>query len=78
MVRIYDALWVTTLAKIESNNTQNIQDLKNTFIDMTKKYKGITGLINFNDAGDRFGSIYESWKIEENIDDNQLEWSKVT
>ncbi|MGD1836250.1 MAG: penicillin-binding protein activator [Nitrososphaeraceae archaeon] len=75
---MYDSLWLTTLAKIESNNTQNVQDLKKTFINISKKYNGITGLINFNDAGDRFEPIYEFWTIEKNRDDNQLEWSKVT
>ena len=75
---LYDSLWLVTLAKIESNNTKNIQELKKTFIDLSSIYHGITGLINLNKAGDRLDVIYEFWTIQKDEDNQILEWAKIS
>ena len=75
---LYDSLWLVTLAKVESNNTKNIQELKKTFVDLSSIYSGITGLINLNNAGDRLDAIYEFWTIQKNKDNRILEWVKIS
>ncbi|MGD1836067.1 MAG: ABC transporter substrate-binding protein [Nitrososphaeraceae archaeon] len=74
---LYDSLWLATLAKIDSNNTQNIKELKKTFISLSNIFTGITGLTSLNDAGDRLEAIYEFWTIQTNENNTRLEWIKV-
>ncbi|HEU4482276.1 MAG TPA: ABC transporter substrate-binding protein, partial [Nitrososphaeraceae archaeon] len=62
----YDALWVAALS-LDKSNTMiekfNINTLKENMVKLTESYRGISGNITLNNAGDRINGQYELWKI---------------
>ena len=60
----YDSVWLATLSKLETNNTNDIEALKRVLQNISNSYNGLTGLTILNDAGNRINGIYEFWTVE--------------
>ena len=72
---LYDSIWVTTLAKVETNNTKDIETLKQALYDISNSYNGITGLTTLDNTGNRIHGIYEFWTVEmDKNNTNRFEW----
>jgi ABC-type branched-subunit amino acid transport system substrate-binding protein len=76
----YDALWVAALS-LDKSNTMiekfNINTLKENMVKLTESYRGISGNITLNNAGDRINGQYELWKIADGDDQNHFKWTTV-
>ena len=76
----YDALWVADLS-LDKSNTMiekfNINTLKENMVKLTESYRGISGNITLNNAGDRINGQYELWKIADGDDQNHFKWTTV-
>lgn len=76
----YDALWVAALS-LDKSNTMiekfNINTLKENMVKLTESYRGISGNITLNNAGDRINGQYELWKISDGDDQNHFKWTTV-
>jgi len=59
----YDALRVATLAAIQAGGTNDIEAFKQAFVQVAGSYRGITGSVALNDAGDRQAGDYDFWCI---------------
>lgn len=76
---LYDAVWLATLTKIQSNNTQDIKILKRDFVNISELYVGVTGRTILNESGDRLDSNYDFWTIAQSNETltNRFEWFKI-
>jgi branched-chain amino acid transport system substrate-binding protein len=76
----YDALWVAALS-LDKSNTMiekfNINTLKENMVKLTESYRGISGNITLNNAGDRINGQYELWKIADGDDQHHFKWTTV-
>ena len=76
----YDALWVAALS-LDKSNTMiekfNINTLKENMVKLTESYRGISGNITLNNAGDRINGQYELWKISDGDDQHHFKWTTV-
>ncbi len=76
----YDALWVAALS-LDKSNTMiekfNINTLKENMVKLTESYRGISGNITLNNAGDRINGQYELWKIAAGDDQHHFKWTTV-
>ncbi len=76
----YDALWVAALS-LDKSNTMiekfNINTLKENIVKLTESYRGISGNITLNNAGDRINGQYELWKIADGDDQHHFKWTTV-
>lgn len=76
----YDALWVAALS-LDKSNTMiekfNINTLKKNMVKLTESYRGISGNITLNNAGDRINGQYELWKIADGDDQHHFKWTTV-
>jgi len=61
----YDALWLSGLTYVSSNQSSDIGILKRTLIKTASTYDGATGLTVLNEAGDRRSAGYDFWVINE-------------
>ena len=80
---MYDAVWLATLTKIQTNNTNQIQVLKKAFFNISDSFTGITGPTILNEFGDRLYSSYDFWTVSENNKNettiaDRLKWIKVS
>jgi len=86
----YDAFWVAALSEAtalkdqEKNSsstaeTDSIDFLKKTFVDIADSYSGITGKTILNEFGDKKFGYYDFWGIEDKEDNNSLDlhWVRV-
>ena len=86
----YDAFWVAALSEAtvlkgqEKNSsstaeTDSIDFLKTTFVDIADSYSGITGKAILNEFGDKKFGYYDFWAIEDKEDNNSLDfhWVRV-
>ncbi len=71
----YDALWLATLAYIDSNKSTDVNVLKKSLIKTAASFNGVTGLTEFNEAGDRKFASYDIWAIKEK--DGIFIWERV-
>lgn len=46
-------------------------------VKLTESYRGISGNITLNNAGDRINGQYELWKIADGDDQNHFKWTTV-
>lgn len=76
----YDALWVAALS-LDKSNTMiekfNINTLKENMVKLTESYRGISGNITLNNAGDRINGQYELWKIAAGDDQHHFKWTTI-
>jgi ABC-type branched-subunit amino acid transport system substrate-binding protein len=74
----YDALWVAALAENQTNQTNNIEQLKNAFTRITNSYIGITGNTSLDQNGDRKYGDYEYWTvIEDKNNSGSYKWNTI-
>jgi branched-chain amino acid transport system substrate-binding protein len=59
----YDALWVATLAAVQTGGTSDIAAFKKAFVQVASSFPGITGSVALNEAGDRASGDYDFWAI---------------
>lgn len=73
-------MWVAALS-LDKSNTMiekfNINTLKENMVKLTESYRGISGNITLNNAGDRINGQYELWKIANGDDQNHFKWTTV-
>jgi ABC-type branched-subunit amino acid transport system substrate-binding protein len=62
----YDEFWVAalTLNKYTGTQKDDIGSLRQTFVNTTNFYIGVTGRTELNDAGDRINGSYDFWAIQ--------------
>jgi len=73
----YDAFWVAALTQNATVATNDFSSLKNTLVDKTNSYLGVTGNITLNDAGDRKDGNYDFWVVAEKEDHDGFYWESV-
>ena len=74
----YDALWVAALAENQTNQTNNIEQLKNAFTRIANSYSGITGNTSLDRNGDRKYGDYEYWTvIEDKNNSGSYKWTTI-
>ena len=76
----YDAFWVAALGLDKSYTTIekfNIDTLKENVVKITESYRGISGNITLNNAGDRISEQYELWRIADGDDQHHFKWKTV-
>lgn len=71
----YDALWVTTVAYLLAEETDECQVLKAALVAVASRYYGATGWTVLNQAGDRKFSGYDLWSVRES--GGRFEWQRV-
>jgi len=72
---VYDALWVVTLAHINTNMTTDFTKLKKAFVQSANTYYGLTGTTTLNSAGDRKFGYYDYWGIRK--ENNNFKWMLI-
>ena len=79
----YDEFWVAalTLNKYTGTQKDDIGSLRQTFVNTTNFYIGVTGRTELNDAGDRINGSYDFWAIQPLSEDvnnkDSFEWTDV-
>jgi branched-chain amino acid transport system substrate-binding protein len=79
----YDEFWVAALTLNNYTGTQqdDIGSLRQTFVNTTNFYIGVTGRTELNDAGDRINGSYDFWAIRPLSEDvnkkGSFEWTHV-
>ena len=79
----YDEFWVAALTLNNYTGTQqdDIVSLRQSFINTTSFYIGVTGRTELNDAGDRKNGSYDFWAIRPLSQDvnnkGSFEWTNV-
>ena len=58
----YDAVKVIARA-IEEAGVYDGEAIKNALLEVGQRYRGASGIITFNDKGDRVSGIYEIWEV---------------
>lgn len=74
-INAYDALWLYALAYEKAGKEADFPALKNAFLSKSKNFDGASGIINFNENGDRSNANYEFWSIMKNGD--QYAWTRT-
>jgi branched-chain amino acid transport system substrate-binding protein len=79
----YDEFWVAALTLKNHNRTQqnDINSLREGFINTANFYTGVTGRTELNDAGDRKNGSYDFWAVQPLSKDvkskGSFEWTHV-
>ncbi len=58
----YDTIWMLGLALLEAQSTET-SAVKNGLEEVSKRYVGASGHVEFNAAGDRANGEYSTWKL---------------
>ena len=59
----YDAVRLIAEA-IEQAGDYNGKAVRDALLDLGQRYRGVSGIITFNEKGDRISGIFELWKVE--------------
>ena len=59
----YDAVHLIAEA-IEQAGVYDGTAIRDALLDLGQKYRGVSGIITFNEKGDRISGIFELWKVE--------------
>ncbi len=73
---IYDAIWLAALTVSEAGSNAGSVLLKTTLTQEAEDYDAVTGVIEFNSAGDRSSCKYDFWAVDSVI--GGYEWVKKT
>ncbi len=72
---IYDAVWLAALTLEEAGSTTDSALLKTMLLAEAAEYEAVTGIIDFNGAGDRSTCAYDFWAVE--FTNGAYQWVKV-
>ena len=61
---IYDAVWLAALTMSEAGSNAGSALMKTTLIQQAENYDAVTGIIEFNSAGDRSACEYDFWTVD--------------
>lgn len=65
----YDALSIAANVLAEVGENSELSKIKSTLSSISKDHEGLTGNIEFNEAGDRSNGVYNFWQVVEENDD---------
>ncbi|MFB5600782.1 MAG: ABC transporter substrate-binding protein [Nitrososphaeraceae archaeon] len=75
---LYDSVWLAALSKIKSNNTNDVELLKKTFMNVSYSFMGITGPTKLNLFGDRLYGEFDFWEVKKEENEAYvLKWNKI-
>ncbi len=72
---IYDAVWLAALAMSEAGSDADSALIKTALIQQAWDYDAVTGLIEFNSAGDRATCEYDFWEVD--LVNGYYDWVKT-
>jgi branched-chain amino acid transport system substrate-binding protein len=71
----YDALWVATLAYVETGGADQPEGLKKALTQTAASYFGASGWTTLNEAGDRAFGNFDFWAVRE--ENGSFQWQRV-
>jgi ABC-type branched-subunit amino acid transport system substrate-binding protein len=77
----YDSYWIAAFS-LDKNSTINsdkgnlIKTFKELVVESVESFKGMSGHIKLNNAGDRIGENYDFWTVGKDNDTQNYEWKK--
>jgi ABC-type branched-subunit amino acid transport system substrate-binding protein len=77
----YDSYWIAALS-LDKNSTINsakgnlTKSFKELVVETVNSFKGMSGQIKFNKAGDRIGGTYDFWTVGKDNDTQNYKWEK--
>ena len=73
---IYDAVWLAALTMAEAGSNAGSALIKTVLIQEAEYYEAVTGIIEFNSAGDRSACAYDFWAVD--LVHGNYAWVKIT